>query len=143
MCYLDARSLHKHKDIRKDLNYSSTDMSIFSEIRFTNSGDDSMYTIDGYNLFRNDGQSNKTTSPFAGTAVYSRIQFIPGNPYCFNRNGVEMTIMKCMYLPHVTSIDVYRSPKVPIIQLCITLRQVLSHTTTQYNVCIGDFNLNL
>lgn len=130
MCYLDARSLHKHKDIRKDLNYSSTDMSIFSEIRFTNSGDDSMYTIDGYNLFRNDGQSNKTTSPFAGTAVYSRIQFIPGNPYCFNRNGVEMTITKCMYLPHVTIIDVYRSPKVPIIQLCITLRQVLSHTRT-------------
>ena len=143
MCYLDARSLHKHKDIRKNLNYSSTDMSIFSEIRFTNSGDDSMYTIDGYNLFRNDGQSNKTTSPFAGTAVYSRIQFIPGNPYCFNRNAVEMTVMKCMYLPHVTIIDVYRSPKVPTIQLCITLRQVLSHTTTQYNVCIGDFNLNL
>ena len=43
------------EDIRKDLNYSSTDMSIFSETRFTNSDDDSMYTIDGYNLLRNDG----------------------------------------------------------------------------------------
>lgn len=101
-----------------------------------------MYTIHGYGLFRNDGQSNNTTRPFGGTAVYSRIQFIPDHPYCFNRNGVEMTITKCMYLPHVTIIGVYRSPKVPITQLCITLRQVLSHTTTQYNVFIGDFNLN-
>ena len=50
--------------------------------------------------------------------------------------------MKCMCLPHVTTIGVYQSPKVTITQLCITLRQVPSHTTTQYNVFIGDFNLN-
>ena len=47
-----------------------------------------------------------------------------------------------LYLPHVTIIGVYQSPKVPITQLCITLRQVLLHTTTQYNVFIGDFNMN-
>ena len=143
ICYLNARSLHRHiEDIRKDLNYSSTDISIFSETRFTHSDHDSMYTIDGYSLFRNDGQSNNTTRPFGGTAVYSSIQFIPGHPYCFNRNGVEMTIIKCMYLPHITIIGIYRSPKVAITQFCIALRQVLSHTTTQYNVFIGDFNLN-
>ena len=54
ICYLNARSLHRHiEDIRKDLNYSSTDVSIFSETRFTHSDHDSMYTIDGYSLFRN------------------------------------------------------------------------------------------
>ena len=47
-----------------------------------------------------------------------------------------------MCLPHVTTIGVYQSPKVTITQLCIPLRQVPSHTTTQYNVFIGDFNLN-
>ena len=39
VCYLNARSLHKHdvrkslhkQDVRKDINYSSTDISIFSE----------------------------------------------------------------------------------------------------------------
>lgn len=143
ICYLNARSLHKHiDDIRKDLNYSNTDISIFSETRFTHSDHDSMYAIDGYSLFRNDCDSNNTTRPFGGTAVYSRIQLIPGSPYCLNRNGVELTIIKCMYLPHLTIIGVYRSPKVPVTQLCIALRQVLLHTTTQYNIFLGDFNVN-
>ena len=32
ICYLNARSLHKHiKDVCADLNYSSTDVSIFAE----------------------------------------------------------------------------------------------------------------
>lgn len=47
-----------------------------------------------------------------------------------------------MDLPHVTIIGAYQSPKVPISQLCIALRQVLSHSTTQYNVFVGDFNAN-
>ena len=143
ICYLNARSLHKHMDdIRKDLNYSNTDISIFSETRFTHSDHDSMYAINGYSLFRNDCHSSSNTRPFGGTAVYSRIQFIPGSPYCFNRNGVELTIMKCMRLPYLTIIGVYRSPKVPVTQLCIVLRQVLLHTTTLYNIFLGDFNIN-
>ena len=144
ICYLNTRSLHKHiDDIRKDLNYSSADISIFSETRFINSDHDSMYTIDGYDLFRNDSQSfNETTRPFGGTAIYSRIKFIPGHPYNFNKNSVELTVMRCMDLPHVTIIGVYRSPKVPVRQLCAALTQVLSHSTTSYNVFIGDFNIN-
>ena len=50
--------------------------------------------------------------------------------------------MKCMNLPHLTIIGLYRSPKVPVTQLCIALRQVLLHTTTQYNIFLGDFNVN-
>ena len=42
--------------------------------------------------------------------------------------------MKCMCLPYLTIIGVLRSPKVPVTQLCILLRQVLLHTMTQYNV---------
>ena len=144
ICYLNTRSLHKHiDDIRKDLNYSSADISIFSETRFINSDHDSMYTIDGYDLFGNDSQSfNETTRPFGGTAIYSRIKFISGHPYNFNKNSVEITVMRCMDLPHVTIIGVYRSPKVPLRQLCAALTQVLSHSTTSYNVFIGDFNIN-
>ena len=45
ICYLNARSLHRHiEDIRKDLNYSSSDISIFLETRFTRSDRDSLYT---------------------------------------------------------------------------------------------------
>ena len=36
LCYLKARSVHKHiQDLRKDLNYSSSDINIFAETRFS------------------------------------------------------------------------------------------------------------
>ncbi len=55
ICYLNARSLHKHiEDVRKDIHYSSTDILIFSETRFSPLDADEMYSIDGYRLFRND-----------------------------------------------------------------------------------------
>ena len=71
LCYLNARSLHKHiDDIRHDLNFTNTDINIFSETRFFNSDSDIMYDIDGYNLFRDDSQS-LTSRPFGGMAVFS------------------------------------------------------------------------
>ena len=41
-------------DIRTDLNYSSSDVSIFSETRLSHSDIDNDYSLDGYSLFRND-----------------------------------------------------------------------------------------
>ena len=38
LCFLKARSLHKHiDDVRKDFNYSSTDVNIFAETRYAHS----------------------------------------------------------------------------------------------------------
>ena len=55
ICYLNARSLHKHiNDVRKDINYLSADILIFTETRFSPHDTDEMYPIEGYELFRND-----------------------------------------------------------------------------------------
>ena len=55
LCYLNARSVHKHiQDLRKDLNYSNSDTNIFAETRFSSQDANSMYDITGHNLFRND-----------------------------------------------------------------------------------------
>ena len=44
VCFLSARSLHKHiKDVRSDLNYSSTDVNIFSETRFCQFDSNDLY----------------------------------------------------------------------------------------------------
>ena len=49
LCYLSARSLHKHiNDVRDDLNFRSTDINIFSETRSMRSDNDVMYEITGY-----------------------------------------------------------------------------------------------
>ena len=100
-----------------------------------------MYDIDGYNLFRNDSQS-LTPRPFGGMAVFSRVEFLPGYPYCLNVNGIEITIMKVMILPHVTIVGIYRSPRIPLQQLLEALSQVHISSTSQFNIFIGDFNIN-
>jgi hypothetical protein len=83
-----------------------------------------------------------TTRPFGGMAVFSRVEFLPGYPCCYNINGIEITIMKAMILPHVTIIGIYRSPGIPVQQLCAALDEFLSFCTSQFNIFIGDFNIN-
>ena len=127
ICYLNAQSLHKHiDDVRHDLNFTNTDINIFSD-------NDIMYNIDGYNLFRNDSQS-LTSRPFGGMAVFSRIQFLPGYPCYRNINDIEITIMKVMILPHVSIIGIYRSPRIPLQQLLEASSQVLIISNSQFNI---------
>ena len=67
ICFLNARSLHKHiDDICHDLNYLSTDVNIFSETRFSQLDDDNLYHIKDYTLFRNDDTTrvSQNTRPF-------------------------------------------------------------------------------
>ena len=144
LCYLNARSLHKHiEDVRKDFNYSSTDIEIFTETRFTPTDPDEMYKLNHFELFRNDSLSIANGGrPFGGTAVYSRVPYVSGYPYSHNINAIEFTIIKITTHPNLTIIGVYRSPKIPISQLCSALRHVLSDDTSEENIIIGDFNVN-
>ena len=75
--YLNARSLHKHINVRHDLNLTSTDINIFSETRCMRSDNDVMYEISGYTLFRNDSHS-LTSRPFGGMAVLVELNFYLG-----------------------------------------------------------------
>jgi len=106
ICYLNARSLHKHsKDICTDMNYTSTDVNIFVETRFIELDNDDSYLLsdDKYNLFRNDAHLGN----LGGTALYSRLDYYPGYPYCNNRNSVEITILRFMVIPHVTIVGIF------------------------------------
>ena len=88
------------------MNYSNTDVNIFAETRFSELDNDNLYLMsnDKYRLFRNDAPPGHTQNirPFGSTAVYSSLDSYPGYPYCANRNGVEITIMRFMISPHVT-----------------------------------------
>ena len=107
ICFLNAWLLHKHiDDVRRDLNFTNTDINIFSETRCLTS-DNITYDINGYSLFRNDSQS-LTSRPFGGMAVFSRVEFLPGYPCYRNVNGIEitiMTVMICQMLPLLEYID--------------------------------------
>ena len=96
LCYLNARSLHKHiEDVRNDFNYLSSDIAVFTETRFNPIEPNEMYTIDGFQLFRNDSHSCVNNGrPYYGTAVYSRVPLVAGYPYSHNINSIEFTMIK-------------------------------------------------
>ena len=71
----------------------------------------------------------------------SRVEFLPGYPVSHNSNG-KITIMKAMILPHVTIIGIYCSPRTSLEQLCRALIEVLSLSSSRFNIFIGDFNIN-
>ena len=144
ICYLNARSLHKHiEDVRKDINYSSTDILIFSETRFSPSDADEMYCIDGYRLFRNDiSNYSGPTRPYGGTAVYSRIPLIDGYPRARIINGVEFTVIKTNDRPDLAIIGLYRSPQIALSRLLDALRIIRDENSSSQNLVIGDFNVN-
>ena len=102
-----------------------------------------MYNINGYSLFRNDGTSTANNiRPYGGTAVYSQIDYYLGYPYSSNGTGIEIIIMRFLNLPHISIIGLYRSPRVPVMQLCQELREVFDKLSTRDNIFIGDFNIN-
>ena len=94
ICYLNARSLHKHtEDVQKDTNYLSADITIFIETRFSQNDPDQMCAIEGYKLCRNDETSN-VNRLYHGTAVYSRLQMLNGFPCARNCHGIKGAVAK-------------------------------------------------
>ena len=98
------------------MNYLSTDVNIFSETRFSQIDNDNLYLMDNgkYTLFRNDATplNTQNTRPYGGTAIYGRLDYYPGYPHSSNKNGVEITILRFMIIPHITIVGIYRSPAV-------------------------------
>ena len=144
VCYLNARSVHKHiQDIHKDLNYSATDINIFAETRFSSQDSNDMYNVSGYDLFRNDNpNSDNGLRPYGGTAVYSRIPYLPGYPFCHNIHVVEITVIKITTHEDWTILGIYRSPKVPAGQLCQAMTELLNGISPNNNIILGEFNIN-
>ena len=142
ICYLNARSLHKHiEDVRKDINHLSADIAIFTETRFSQHDPNEMYAIEGYELFRNDETSN-VNRPYHGTAVYSRLRMFNGYPCARNCHGIEVTVAKTVEHPDLIIIGIYRSPRVVLSSLLSAIRTTLEENPSSQVIFMGDFNVN-
>ena len=117
--------------------YLSADINIFAEARFSLQDTDEMYYIPGYELFRNDNSNSSNASrPYGGTAVYSKIPYLTGYPCCNNIHGIELTIIKIINPVDLTIIGIYRSPILPVRQLCQAIAETLNSITPDDNVII-------
>ena len=82
--------------------------------------------ITGYNLFPNDNHNSINESKtYGGTAVYSKIPYFPGYPYCLNIYGIQVRVIYIISHEDWTILGIYRSPKVPVRQLCQAITEVL------------------
>ena len=103
-----------------------------------------MYAIDGFKPSRNDSpHSNSRTRPYGGMALYVKVSLSQNYFYCKNSKGIEVIVFRVTALKQFMVIGLYRSPKVPMTQLCAVLRELLNqHSLTCWNIVLGDFNVN-
>ena len=68
--FLNVRSLHLHiDDVRSDYNIQKADVNIFAETRLCKADYDVLYSIKGFELYRNDHDHSHTRSCY-GSAIY-------------------------------------------------------------------------
>ena len=95
-------------------------------------------------MFRNDAPARNPSNirPYGGTVVYTCLDYYSRYPYCANTNGIEITVLRFIVIPHISIIGIYRSPARSIEQLCTALQSILDSLQTEVNLLIGDFNIN-
>ena len=102
-----------------------------------------MYAIDGFKPSRNDSpHSNSCTRPYGGMALYVKVFLSQNYFYCKNSKGIEVIVFRVTALKQFMVIGLYRSPKVPMTQLCAVLRELLNQHSLTCNIVLGDFNVN-
>ena len=68
--------------------------------------------------------------------------YLPGYPHCLNIYGIEVTIIKIISHDDWAILGIYRSPKMPVRQLCQEITEVLNSISPENIIVLGDFNVN-
>ena len=146
--FQNVRSLHLHiKDVRSDYNFKKAHVNIFVETRLCASDNDEEYSIEKFNIYRNDFNQSRTRSSYGSVMYVAPSLPIAQTPQRFNLNIVEITIMVTdTPIQHLHIVGVYRSKSlVKISELLNALKNlhetILSNATP--TCLLGDFNVNL
>ena len=88
----------------------AADINIFVETALCSNGDNALYEIHGFQLFRNDVMQHGTRTPY-GTAVYVKNDaLLFSQPLSCNYNDAEMTLLKVNQPVHnLHVVGIYRS----------------------------------
>ena len=145
----NVRSLHLHiSDVSRDCDVQATDISIFVETALCARDKDGQYSIDGFDLFRNDDihSENNLQTPY-GTITYLKSTLdYPIPPFRYNCNNMEISVTVVNEpVPSLHIVGVYRSKsKANLHKLIEALHHL--HVTLLFDkptVILGDFNIDL
>ena len=121
--FQNVRSLHLHvDDVLTDFNVQAADINIFVETALCSNDNDDDYSVEGFDLFRNDIEPQIVTRTPYGSAIYIKNSlYCITLPFRYNYNNVEITITVINHRSsngHVHIVSIYRSPtKVNLVNL--------------------------
>ncbi len=145
--YNNCRSLHKHfESVAVEQNILSAHIIGFSETRLAQRDSNSDFSIDGYQLIRNDQKQTKQTRPPHGLAMYVRDDVTIFYCHHYSITDFELTIIKVNHcLLQIQIVIVYKSPGFSLHNLISTMnREIVQHLDpSKPLVILGDFNIDV
>jgi hypothetical protein len=144
--FQNARSLHKHfSDLSTDHNIIASDIITVAESRLIAADDDSMYTIDGFTIHRNDQQQTSRNRPPHGQVLYMAEHCTIFMVNTFSSPMFECSIIRLASHRNLQIATVYKSPECNYTTFRHQMStQLLPHLDLTLPVVIlGDFNLDL
>ena len=134
----NVQSLHLHHgDVAADYNVQSADVCLFVETKLCTSDSDAAYSLNGFTLFRNDFQPNRT--PY-GSCVYYKSN-LTCQCMALNDSNIEITVLTVDTLVQIVLVYCRNKERLAQIEAAfVNLRKILHNTLP--TVITGDFNIN-
>ncbi|CAB4033345.1 ATP-dependent DNA helicase PIF1 [Paramuricea clavata] len=141
-----AKTIHRCEGDTLD---EAADINIFVETALCSNDNDDDYSLEGFDLFRNDIEPQIVTRTPCGSAIYIKNSLdCIILPFRYNYNKVEITITVINHPSsngHVHIVGIYLSPtKVKFSQFIEALDHLqTTHLVNQQAIIFGDFNVDL
>ena len=144
----NCRSLHKHfGDVAADTNVKSADIVAFAESRLHASDDSNQYSIDGFQLVRNDQIQNAAgVRPPHGLAIYVKNDITIKQCFSYSVSEIEFTFLNvAKNLSCKQIVAVYKAPAFSLEGLKEVFKKQLHKYIDKSKaiVFIGDFNIDI
>jgi len=143
VAYLNSRSLHAHiDDIRTDHNLNDMDIFVISESRLYPNESDMLYTVDNFDIIRNDQKCFAGPNrPPHGLVVYIKNKLTPfTKQFTYSTNEIETTFIAAHDKQYVF---IYKSPSCSMTTLIATFHMIAQEVDLNKPLnIIGDLNIN-
>lgn len=148
VAFNNCRSLHLHfSDIKHDQGLLSCHVFALAESRLCHVDDSANYSIEGYNLIRNDQLvDNSQNRPVHGLALYIKTDTVVTSASSFSSNNLEFTYINTTnQIAEMQIVMLYKAPSMSGHDFLEAVREhLLPHLNpTKQLVIMGDFNFDV
>ena len=143
VAFLNCRSLHAHiKDVKNDHDLEQMDIIAFAETRLTSTDHNNMYSLQNFDMFRNDQAQSHTSRPPHGLVLYTKSNLIRD---VTDYNSYTSTQFEYSYFTYNMNqfVIIYRSPSSNVSEFIQKYKHALENLNDNLQrLIIGDFNID-